>query len=184
MGCVTATVSMASILIICLLPINIRNIITDRRVVVVALISSALILLVFESILQINFINELVSGFFNKTYTITGRLKLYNNYLGNVILNKFWLGYGYNNGKMMQVTGVFANAQNGLLEQLVNYGLIGTCSLVFTVYYCFRKAIKANSVFYLCLVVYGMIVASVVEISINWFFLLGICLVRWNKYRE
>lgn len=180
-GCATATVSIVLIMLLTILPERIKELLVDGKVIVIIMIFTALIVFVFETVLKIEFVNDIVAGFFNKSYTITGRIEIYNHYLKDIIMNKFWFGYGYNNGRMMQLTGVFANAQNGLLEQFVNYGLLGTGALLFTVYYCYKNTMKTTTVFYISIVIYGMVFASVVEVSINWFFLLGICLVRWYK---
>lgn len=179
--CVTTTVAIVIIFTISLLPKDIRTLFMNPKAVVAALIASAAILLIFETLLKIDFINNLVANIFNKSYTIAGRLVIYNNYLLDMIRSKFFLGYGYSNGQLLNLTGgVFSNAQNGLLEQLVNYGIIGISFLIYTTYYCFKKPIKGETTFYLSLVVDAMIVAAVVEVTLNWFFLLGLCLVRWS----
>ena len=107
-------------------------------------------------------------------------MEIYGKYLTNVILSSFWVGHGYSNSVMKNLTGVYANAQNGLLEMFVSFGFLGVVALIYTVYYCYKKSDKGIQVFYLSLIVYGMIIAAVFEISLNWFFMLGICLIRWN----
>lgn len=180
MDCGTATVTLVVLLIFCLVPEKIRQSIVNEKYIVIALIMSAVIVIWIERILKIDFVNQIVFQYFEKSYTVTGRLEIYGKYLGNVILSSFWVGHGYSNSVMKNLTGVYANAQNGLLEMFVSFGFLGVVALVYTVYYCYKKSEKGIQVFYLSLVVYGMIIAAVFEISLNWFFMLGICLIRWN----
>ena len=183
--CVTTTVALVALVIISLLPQHIRKILINPKVVVVTLISSAVILLFFETLLHVAFINNIVLNIFNKSYTIAGRLVIYNNYLLDMIRSKFLFGYGYSNGQLILLTGgVFSNAQNGLFEQFVNFGIVGIASLIYTTYYCFKKPIRGEKTFYLSLIVDAMIIAAVVEVTLNWFFLLGLCLVRWSDYNN
>ena len=95
---------------------------------------------------------------------------------------KFWLGYGYSNGKMLQVTGVFGNAQNGLLEQMMNFGMLGVLAIVSTV----RYALKKNSVNTSCMFIllYAMIIAAIFEVTINWFFWIALFSIQWLEEGE
>ena len=133
-----------------------------------------------ELILNIGFIKIIVNDFFQKTYTVTGRLEIYSVYLVKVILGNFWVGYGYSNTFMKNLTDLYSNAQNGLLEVFVSFGFLGVIALLATVAYCYKQSVKDTNTFFLSIVVYGMIIAAIFEVSLNWFFLMGLCLVRWN----
>lgn len=180
MDCATATVTLALLFVMYLIPDKMKQQLIKGKYVVIALILSALIVFWIEGVLKVDFVNRIVSDYFNKSYTVTGRLEIYNEYLANVILGSFWVGYGYSNMIMKNLTGVYANAQNGLLEIFVNFGFLGVAALLFTVYCCYKHSEKGTRKFYLSLVVYGMIIAAIFEVSLNWFFLLGLCLIRWN----
>lgn len=184
MGCATATVTLVVLFVIYWMPEKIKQQAIKERYVVITLILSALVVIWIEAILKNDFINRLVTEYFDKSYTVTGRLEIYGSYLAKVIMGSFWVGYGYSNSVMMNLTGVYANAQNGLLEMFVSFGFLGVVVLVFTVYYCFKNSEKGSRTFYLSLVVYGMIIAAIFEVSLNWFFLLGLCLIRWNSNND
>ena len=111
---------------------------------------------------------------------MTGRLEIYNDYLLNIIRSRFWFGYGYGNSMMKNMTGLYANAQNGLLEIMVNMGFLSVVSLIVTVFWSFKNTLKTDKSFYISIIVYGMIIASIFEVALNWFFFLGLCLIRWN----
>lgn len=180
-GCATATVTLVILFVVVLIRSQkIRMMLLNEKFVVVVLIVSALLIFWMEQILKIDFINDIVSGYFNKSYTVTGRLEIYNVYLMDIIRNSFWFGYGYSNSMMKNLTGLYANAQNGLLEIMVNMGFWSVLALLITVFLCFKNTFKTNKSFYISIIVYGMIIASVFEVALNWFFLLGVCLIRWN----
>lgn len=180
LNCATATVTLLVLFTLNFIPEKVKIVLLNPIVVVVALVLSALIVTSIGQILKIDFVNQIVSGYFNKSYTVTGRLEIYTVYLARVIMGSFWLGYGYSNSYMQTLTGVYANAQNGLLEIFVNLGVIGVIAILLTTFYCYKKEDHNSKSFYLSLVVYGMIIAAIFEVSLNWFFLLGLCLIRWN----
>lgn len=181
MGCATATVTLVVLFVVVLDRWKkVRLLLLNEKFAVTALLLSALVVFWMGQILKIDFINDIVSGYFNKSYTVTGRLEIYNVYLMKVIRNSFWFGYGYSNSAMMDLTGLYANAQNGLLEIMVNMGLLSVIALLVTVFWSFKNTLKTDKSFYISLIVYGMIIASIFEVALNWFFLLGVCLIRWN----
>lgn len=178
--CATATVTLVCLLAFLLLPSAVRKRLLRPSIMVILLVMSAVILIWIKLLLKIDFIDNIVSGFFHKSYTVTGRLQIYGMYLVRVILGSFWLGYGYSNSFMQTITGVFANAQNGLLEIFVSFGLFGVIALISTVFHCYKHSAKNDEMIYLSLVVLGMIIAAIFEVTLNWFFILGLCLIRWN----
>lgn len=181
MGCATATVTLIALLALVIISSQrIRTLMLNEKFVVFVLLASAFVAFLMEKILEIRFINDIVTVFFNKSYTVSGRLEIYNIYLIDIIKSSFWFGYGYSNSVMKSLTGIYANAQNGLLEIMVNNGFFGVLSLLITVFLCFKNTLKDKKSFYISLIVYGMIIASIFEVAINWFFLLGVCLIRWN----
>lgn len=181
MGCATATVTLVILFVLVMIPSEkIRISLLNEKFVVAALLASAFIAFLMEQILKIDFVSDIVYGYFDKSYTVTGRLEIYNVYLINLIKNSFWFGYGYSNSVMKNLTGLYANAQNGLLEIMVNMGFVSVMALLVTVFLSFKNTLKSNKSFYISIIVYGMIIASVYEVALNWFFLLGLCLIRWN----
>lgn len=181
MGCATATVTLVILFVLVMIPSEkIRISLLNEKFVVAALLASAFIAFLMEQILKIDFVSDIVYGYFDKSYTVTGRLEIYNVYLINLIKNSFWFGYGYSNSVMKNLTGLYANAQNGLLEIMVNMGFVSVMALLVTVFLSFKNTLKSNKSFYISIIVYGMIIASVYEVALNWFFLLGVCLIRWN----
>ena len=82
---------------------------------------------------------------------------------------------------MMNITGVFGNAQNGLLEQMMNFGFIGVMAILFTVFYALKKKKELS---YMVILLYAMIVAAIFEVTINWFFWISIFSIQWLEKQE
>ena len=129
--------------------------------------------------------SDIVYWYFNRSYTVSGRLEIYDVYIGRLIGGSPLLGYGRDSGIMYSTSrGMFANAQNGIIDIIINYGVLGGIALIYTLYSCFRHSPNNSSNYYASLIVYAMIVAAVFEVTINWFFFIGMCLVRWISFEN
>ena len=180
-GCATVTVTLVFLLVFLLIPASIQNKLVRPSIMVVLLIMSAVILIWIELILKIDFISRIVSDFFHKSYTVTGRLEIYGVYIWGMIKRHFWFGYGYSNSIMMSYTNLYANAQNGVLEFFMTFGFVGVVALFCMVYHCYKYGHKNGNTTYIALTTLAMIIAGIFEVTINWFFLLSLCLIRWNS---
>lgn len=181
MRSITAFISLVVILPVFLMFKKIPSIIINSKTVTIALLASVSIIFIFDYLLQVDYINHLVFTIFGKSISIYGRQEIYNVYLKALANDSIIFGHGYNNRLLyMMSNGTFGNAQNGLFEQFISYGLFGVFSIVFITYYCFRNSPSSHITFYLSLVVYAMIIAATVEVTINWFFFLGIILVYFS----
>ncbi len=150
--------------------------------VVGSMLASSIIVFLFDMILKIDVINSLVFNTFNKSTSIFGRQVIYGVYLKEILGKSIFVGRGYNNNVIYMISnGVFGNSQNGLIEQYIAYGAIGVIAIIITIWLCFRTLKEQSiSTYYLSLIVYAMIIAAFVEISIDWVFFLGICLVKMS----
>lgn len=183
--CATVTVATAVMLCIYVMPKKIRIFLFSPKAVVVELLLSGGLVIGMDSFLKINIINKIVVNLFNKSYTISGRLLIYDKYLWVLLKNKWFIGYGYNNGKMLMLTkGIFSNTQNGLFEIILNFGVLGMLVFLYTIYYTLNKAKKTDQYYAINILICSMIIAAVFEVSLNWFFLLGISLIRAFEFRN
>lgn len=179
--CATATVSLLiSIIIYIISKLSNKTIFWKPQLISSVLIGTSLVPLVIDYIVKIDFINNIIFGIFNRGYTVYGRFEIYNSYLFQLIKDKLIFGYGYNNGKMLEVTGVFSNVQNGLLEQVMSFGLVGASIIVVLVYYCIRKSKNDAKTICLFILLYTLIIASIFEVTINWLFWIVVFLIRWS----
>lgn len=181
-GCATATVALSVAVILFGIGKKMHVSFMQGSVVTVsALIGTAIVPFVINAFLQINIVKYIIFDVFQRSTTVYGRFEIYNNYLDRLLQDHFWLGYGYSNGVMMSVTGVFGNAQNGLLEQMMNFGFIGVIAILYTVFYALRKKKELS---YMVILLYAMIIAAIFEVTINWFFWLSIFSIQWLEKQE
>lgn len=179
MQSITALIGLSFVFLSSLYKNIISKIITPPKVLVVSMVASAGVIFVFDYLLSIPTINYLVFHFFGKSISIFGRQVIYDEYLKQLIGGeRLWIGSGYNNSVILMMSGgVFGNAQNGLMEHFVAYGLIGVFAVLFTAYYCMKKGKVDDSSYYILLTVYAMIIAATVEVTINWFFFMGLFII-------
>ena len=183
-NCATATVSLLMATIIFFFNQKICKGIFFKPIIVTgALIITSIIPFIIDFILKNDFVNYVIFDVFHRSSTVFGRFEIYKTFLPELIQNKFWFGYGYSNGKMLQISGVFGNAQNGLLEQMMNFGIIGIVIILITVFYALRKGQKGNAS-YMLILLYAMIVAAIFEITINWFFWIALFTLQWHAQNK
>lgn len=182
-GCATATVSLIfAALLYYADRVSHAHFFSRKAVVLAALMATAVVPVIIDQILKYRIVNYIIFDAFHKNASVYGRFRIYKEYLFGLLRNKFWLGYGYSNGKMMQVTGMFSNAQNGLLEQMMNFGMLGVLAIFLTVGHAFRKSPVRTSG--MIILLYAMIIAAVFEITINWFFWIALFSMQWLEYAE
>lgn len=186
---ITAFVVLVLITMLILTKNRLAALLLKPTTVTFSLIISAVVVLVFDLLLQVSFIHKFVFDTFNKSISIYGRQLIYSKYLIEAVSGHLLFGRGYNNSFIYMVSqGVFGNAQNGLCELMVAYGIIGVFALLLTVYFCFsfKERTKSDNKYYCALIVYGMIAAAVLEVSIDWVFFIGIFLTRFSNdlYKE
>ena len=176
-GCATASVSLILAAAIYYVDkLSHTHIFSQKVVIIGILIVTGTIPIVIGTVLKNKLINYIIFDVFHRSITVYGRFEIYRKYLFGFLKEKFWLGYGYSNGKMLQVTGVFGNAQNGLLEQMMNFGILGVLAILSTM----SHALKRNSnTSCMLILLYAMIIAAIFEVTINWFFWIALFSIQW-----
>lgn len=176
-GCATAVVSLiAAIVFFFVQKKSESNLAQNPMIVVCSLVGTAVMPFMIDFVLKNKIVNYIIFDLFQRGYTVYGRFDIYNNYLFDLLKNKFWLGYGYSNGIMLKTTGVFGNAQNGMLEQMMNFGFVGIVIILITVAFALRKKKELS---YMTILLYAMILAAIFEVTINWSFWLAIFSIQY-----
>ena len=85
-----------------------------------------------------------------------------------------WVGYGYTNNVLQQMSGLFTNAQNALLDFIIKFGLLGGVVLLSTIYKIIRNTHKSNLCYGVLVLIIGFAFGGMVEITYNWHFFLGL----------
>lgn len=177
--CGTGTVILVVYLLMCLIPTKIKKVLMDKKKIIISFILSGCFVYFATKILNMQSVHNFVYGLFNRSTTVTGRLLIYSEYLFKVINNHLFFGNGYNNYLMSIISNnYFANAQNGMFQIVLDYGITGLISLLFIIYTSTNKLCKGVEIFpfYSCL--YALILAGIFEISINWVFFITLAFIH------
>lgn len=167
----TAIVSYAVFIVLLLLTnrkTGLRRFIQKPSTIAIAMVLATVVVLSIETILNNRFVSNIITNVLNEDLTLTTRTVVYARIM-SIVEKSPWIGYGYNNAAMYLMTEWASNAQNGLFDIIIDYGLIGGFFTVATVVRCFRHASESESIG-LHLVVYALVTASIVEVSYNYVF--------------
>ena len=156
-----------------------KPILSSRIILFSVIIASSLFALFIDFVLSIPIVEYVIVDVLGEDLTLTGRTFIYGSLI-EIIKRSPWWGYGYGNSTFVipQFVG-FGNAQNGVLENLINYGIIGLAGFMFLTYcsFSFSKQ-KVNSYPFVCLI-YFYLITSTVEITLGLNFLCILPLVAF-----
>lgn len=175
--CFTAVIGAVFLFVAVIIPDRMKKVIMSPLAIIVFIAIAGFIVFSISSILTIPQIQFFFYHIFGKSSGLTGRVYIYKN-LTNIIQMRPIFGYGYNNAIVENIVG-YGNAQNGLMELMVNFGCAGILCFFTTIYYCISCSDKNIRFYGLYIFIIVMIVCSVVEISYNYFFYLILFLIRW-----
>ena len=173
-GCTTVFVATILFFILIICKNKIKNIICKRSFVIISMIASGIVVNVMEYILLNEYVQNIIVGLLGENLSLTGRTVVYSRYLYPLIYDSIWFGHGFSNTMLYQKTNVFFNVQNGFFDVIVNYGLLGLLFLLATVWMCVGKEISRKYGWGLYVLIYSLILASIIEVSYNFIFLLAL----------
>lgn len=126
--------------------------------------------------LQNPYVQSFIQDVLGRSLTMTGRTPIYDR-LGFIIGASPYVGYGYGNTIVERVVG-WGNAQNGVAEIVVMYGLVGLVSFGLMVHGVLgEKGERNEKALSLIGVLYGMILTSLVEVSFGIAFYFALAIV-------
>lgn len=122
--------------------------------------------------LENEFVRFFITEVLGRSLNLTGRTMIYDE-LGLIIQMSPYVGWGYGSSAVVQAVG-YGNAQNGIMELLVTYGVIGTVGFLLVLLALLPSWKSQNHAEAKGLVatLYGMFLASLVEISFGIIFYL------------
>lgn len=173
--CSTATIATVLLIIIPFVPQRVKQIATNPITVIIAIIAAGVIPFAIDGIIKVEFVQHVITDILNKSLNLTGRIRIYA-FLGQIISQRTWLGYGYGNTAVESVVG-YGNAQNGLIQLIIDYGLFGTIMFFIIVFQCLKKRQLSDRLEGIYIVLYVMIICSIVEISYNYIFYLVLLMI-------
>lgn len=181
--CSTMIVAFGVVIIMMFFPEWLKQAFASPKVLIGIMIAAGLLIFFIEGLLAIPVVQHFIVNILGENLTLTDRLRVYS-HLKDLIELKPWAGYGYQNDAIYTVTEWASNAQNGLINILINYGLFGVISFIILCYRSFDMAGKSNDYWGLYVICYGMVVASIVEVSYNYVFIIIICMIRWSNLTQ
>ena len=176
--CTTAMVATLFLFIEQFIPKRLKVILFNRASIITSVLLAGMIPICINTVLANKNVQHIIVDILHKSSNITGRKVVFVNLIGNVIKKRPWFGYGYGNSAVHQLINEnIDNAQNGLMEQIVNYGVIGGILFCIMIFMSMPSAYKGNKQNALYTALYVMIICSIVEISYNFIFYFIIILI-------
>ena len=146
---------------------------------------------IFDTILFVNaeflstpFIKFIIENVLGKEIGLTGRMDIYTR-IGYLVSKNILFGYGYeNNTYVASQTVLASNVQNGVLDNVVSFGIIGTALLAIWIWSCLKFAQKNGKLNAFSYLLYTYIVISSVEIVFRTNFIIIIALIAFCNIND
>lgn len=169
--CSTAVAMSALVVVFAFLPQKAQRFLARPAVIIAAMVLTGVILAFLSQLLQVPLVKHVIVDVLGENLTLTGRDLIYSG-LQAVISGSPVFGYGYGNAAVAMYVG-YGNAQNSIMETLVNYGVVGLLAVFYMVWACTKER-KATWSWGMFILLYAMIAGSVVEITYNYFFFIAL----------
>lgn len=168
--CSTAIICEALFLVFMVLPKTVLKKLLSRKTIFLVLIVTGIVWGFLQIILQLPVVQHVVVGVLHKDIGLTGRFAIYNILSDIIYYNPMW-GYGYGNSIIYSSTHeMIANAQNNLMQIIVDFGIIGLLLFINMFYFKLPES-NEKKINYMCIFIYLMLIAAIVEITFDfWFF--------------
>lgn len=178
LDCMTGTIALVLFLLIYLIFKNKATLLANPIIMLLVLLFFCLFLFIFNSILDNEYVQFFITDILGRDLTLTGRMLIYENL--PIILNGHWLlGYGYGSAYEICTEMIGAvNAQNGILNWLIEVGMVSTILMLGIFFVSFLKIkTNVNFLFPVIVVVYCFSIIASVEICIDSRFLFWILFI-------
>ena len=152
----------------------------------VVLVVSVVFPFIAQSIVTIPFVESFLVDVLGRSTTLTGRINIFEAFVRR--MEGYWLwGYGFGNGNAI-ATAIFgyANAQNAVLNWVLQSGMLATGALVGLIVMVFRQLSKVEApmpIMPLVALIYVYVIMGAVETTFSMTFLLwvGLLFMRINE---
>ena len=151
-----------------MLPKSMAKLLSIGLIAVAVLIAINAAFFATGMLLENPYVQHFVTEILGRSLNLTGRTQIYDS-LGFIVQMSPYVGWGYGSPVVSEVVG-YGNAQNGLMELLVRYGIVGTVGFLMVLVVLlpsFRNdaPIKDSGFAKGCIgMLYGMFAVSLVEI--------------------
>lgn len=176
--CSTAVIGTAIMVLCVIIPDSVKLWLQNRKLMIILICIMGAFPFYVTAFLENPRVEYLIVELLGESMSLTGRLAIYK-CLPSIIAAKPIFGYGYNNWVITEQLG-YGNAQNGLMEIAVNFGLAGMICFLNVVYR--SVSIEDDLKNYgLYAVLYALTICSTVEVSFNYFFYVTLFIILFNS---
>lgn len=128
-------------------------------------------------------VRNFITNVLHRSTDLTGRVRIYMN-IWPVIFDSPLLGYGINNYYTILIEKIAApNAQNGVLNLVIQSGILGAIAYILLAYYCIAKSNYKKAPAFIFIMLY-MTVLSSVEITLSLRFLVFAVLLFFVTFEK
>lgn len=155
---------------------------TSPWMLLAALVLSVVFAFIAEGVMEIPAVKYVVEEILSRDTTITGRTNIYDMYIANME-GRWLVGYGFGNGNDAAVTLFgYENVQNGLLQWVLQVGVLTTVSLVAVLLQVFRQIKRRNPknmdrILPMVAMIYVYIILGTIETTFDMAFLLWFAMI-------
>lgn len=162
---------------------KIRKYIFNEYTFIIVFILISVIFVNRNSIINLPFIQFIITKVLHRSGTLTGRVQMYRIAI-DAITSKPLLGFGINSTTIYDALG-YGNPQNGLLKLLLDFGIIGlSCFCILSIDSLKYKRANNYRVIGIFMFLYAMIVCCIVEININELFFLSLAIISSSNTKK
>jgi hypothetical protein len=186
--CATGIVACVIILLLLLFGKTVWKLLLKPVAPIITLLVSCTALLSGDYILNIPLVQKIIETGLNRSLTITGRTRVYENIVSLFPDNRIWTGYGHGSSYEVSMMLIHSpNSQNGLVNILLQYGVFGAVLLFLLMYSVFKAGANSKNIavalpFISLLYVYILLASVEITLELNSLVLLSlISVILTNK---
>lgn len=155
-----------------------------KKWIIILGISDTIFILFNKFILSLPLVQHIILNVLGETLDLHGRLQIYDNVLP-IINEHFWLGYGANNYYEILYSLIKApNTQNGILNIMFQFGLLGTVIFIILMYIFAKKGEKIMENKGVFILITVLTIFSSIEITLNMYFFFFMALLWANSLNK
>ena len=172
----TGIVGLLGFFILSILPSKITE---KRSFGIVLLLGCGLFSILYDYILDISYVKYFITEVLHRSLNLTGRITIYEN-IPKILNGHLLLGYGHGSSYEVWINALhYPNSQNGLIDMIVEDGLLSTIMFLIIIKHIFKgnnKIIK--------LIICTFFILSAFEITLGNMMIAWLALLYNNKNRK
>ena len=174
--CSTGIIGLFVLLLLLLLNKSNKNILKKPQTLLIVLFVSCSILLVFPMILNNSFVSHVIVDILGEDLTLSFRMMIYKK-APKLLLANFVFGTCLGSSFEVVMKYMHApNTQNGLMECILEQGIVGTVLLLILIYFVFKYIDKSKYSVPAIVMIYVFSVLASVEITIDQTFIIWLAI--------